>query len=172
VNWFLYFLLFLKASTFSFGGMSNLASLQRDLPIYHWAHLSDFGKAVAIGQVSPGPNGLWVVSLGYLTYGIPGAAMALLAITIPPFLILPLNTLYRRLEEQRWMEALLRSLVLVSVGLLLSSAWSILAETLQDRWSIPICLMACVLCITRRLGALALILLAACAGFLFYGLHF
>ncbi|GCE10894.1 chromate transporter [Tengunoibacter tsumagoiensis] len=168
---FFYFLLFLKASAFSFGGMSNLASLQRDLPPLHWAQTSDFGKAVAIGQTSPGPNGLWAVSLGYLTYSIPGAALALLAVTTPPFLILPLQAFYYRLQDQPWVEALLRSLALVSVGLLLSSAWAILASTLQDPWSIPICLIACGLCVSKRLGALWLILLAAGAGLLLYGLH-
>jgi chromate transporter len=72
----LYFLLFLKASLFSTGGFSNLPSLHQDLVSADWATDTDFGEAIAIGQISPGPNGLWTVSLGYITYGIPGAALA------------------------------------------------------------------------------------------------
>jgi chromate transporter len=51
-----------------------------------WAKEAEFGHA--IGQISPGPNGLWVISLGYLTYGIPGALFALIAITLPALLVL------------------------------------------------------------------------------------
>lgn len=171
INFFVYFLLFLKASAFTFGALSNLAVLQHDLPVYGWAQATDFSQAVAIGQITPSSNGLWVVSLGYLTYGIPGAAAALLAMTIPPFLILPLNAFYHRLQEQPWVDALLHSLTLVSVGLLLSSAWAILSGTLQDRWSIVICLGVCGICMSRRLGTFALLLLAAGAGLLLYGLY-
>jgi len=58
--------LFLKASLFSTGGFSNLPSLHQDLLANAWAKEADFGQSIAIGQISPGPNGLWVISLGYL----------------------------------------------------------------------------------------------------------
>ena len=67
INPFIYFLLFLKASLFSTGGFSNLPSLHQDLIANGWAKEVDFGESIAIGQISPGPNGLWVISLGYLT---------------------------------------------------------------------------------------------------------
>ena len=86
INPLIYFLLFLKASLFSSGGFSNLPSLHQDLIGDGWANEADFGQSVAIGQISPGPNGLWVISLGYLTYGLLGAVFALIAIVIPPFL--------------------------------------------------------------------------------------
>ena len=69
INPLIYFLLFLKASLFSSGGFSNLPSLHQDLLGNGWANDTDFGQSIAIGQISPGPNGLWVISLGYLTYG-------------------------------------------------------------------------------------------------------
>jgi chromate transport protein ChrA len=62
----------------------------------------------------------------------------------------------------------MHSLTLVSVGLMLASAWSILHDTLQDRWSVPICLVVCALCMSRRLGAFSLLLLAAGAGLALY----
>src|SRR5689334_8097381 len=101
INPFIYFLLFLKASLFSSGGFSNLPSLHQDLIGDGWASDADFGQSVAIGQISPGPNGLWVISLGYLTYGFLGAFLALVAITIPPFLVIPISAIYTRIEHQR-----------------------------------------------------------------------
>src|SRR5487761_2663562 len=83
INPFVYFVLFLKASLFSSGGFSNLPSLHQDLLVRSWASDSQLGQGNAIGQISPGPNGLWVIALGYFTYGVPGAALALVAITLP-----------------------------------------------------------------------------------------
>ena len=71
-----YFWAFLKASLFSTGGTGNLPSLHADLIPAHVATTQHFAEALAIGQLSPGPTGLWVVGLGYLTRGLAGAAMA------------------------------------------------------------------------------------------------
>src|SRR5258708_12563927 len=100
INPLIYFLLFLKASLFSTGGFSNLPSLHQDLLANAWAKEADFGQSIAIGQISPGPNGLWVISLGYLTYGYLGAFLALIAITIPALLVLAISAGYTRIEHQ------------------------------------------------------------------------
>src|SRR5450631_1059948 len=97
---FTYLLLFLKASLFSSGGFSNLPSLHQDLIGNGWAKEADFGQSIAIGQISPGPNGLWVISLGYLTYGYLGALFALIAITLPPLLVLAIAAVYTHIEHQ------------------------------------------------------------------------
>src|SRR5574340_61707 len=97
INPIIYFLLFLKASLFSSGGFSNLPSLHQDLLASHWATDAEFGQSIAIGQISPGPNGLWVISLGYFTYGYVGALLALIAITIPPLLVLGIAAIYGRI---------------------------------------------------------------------------
>src|SRR5256885_15530780 len=87
INPLIYFLLFLKASLFSTGGFSNLPRLHQDLLANGWAKESYFGQSIAIGQISSGPNGLWVISMGYFTYGIAGAALPLIAITLPAPLV-------------------------------------------------------------------------------------
>ena len=99
-----YFLLFLKASLFSTGGLSNLPSLHQDLIARHWASDSDFGHSVVIGQFKPGPTGLWVISLGYLTHGYLGAALALVAIMIPALLVLVISAGYARIERWHWIQ--------------------------------------------------------------------
>src|SRR5205807_7093399 len=100
INPLIYFLLFLKASLFSSGGFSNLPSLHQDLIANGWATDADFGQSIAIGQTSPGPNGLGVISLAYLTYGFLGAFFALMAITLPALLVLLLSPGYSRLENK------------------------------------------------------------------------
>src|ERR1700730_13925137 len=116
INAFIYFLLFLKASLFSSGGFSNLPSLHQDLIAEGWAIEANFGQSLAIGQISPGPNGLWVISLGYLTYGPLGALLALIAITIPPFLVLAISAIYDRASKLSWVNALMRGVSLAVIG--------------------------------------------------------
>jgi chromate transporter len=122
----IYFLLFLKASLFSTGGFSNLPSLHQDLIANGWAKESYFGQSIAIGQISPGPNGLWVISLGYLTYGFPGALLALIAITIPALLVLVVSAGYTHIEHRAWVRGAMHGVSLAVVGLLLTVVWTIL----------------------------------------------
>src|SRR5438045_9701879 len=95
INPFIYFLLFLKASLFSTGGFSNLPSLHQDLIATGWAKEVDFGESIAIGQISAGPNGLWVISVGYLTYVYLGAFLALIAICISPLRGIAVTAVHR-----------------------------------------------------------------------------
>lgn len=166
----IYFLLFLKASLFSINSTGNIPSLHQDLLARGWAQETQFGEAIAIGQISPGSNGLWAVSLGYLSYGWLGALLALLAITFPPFLVLPLTAIYQRIEHRAWAQAGLRSLLLASIGFLLTAAWSIFGSIgHQVNWvDLLICLAACLLCLSRRIGSLPILLAAAGAGYLLY----
>jgi len=83
-----YFWLLLKASLFSTGGTGNLPSLHADLLARGWANEQQFAESLAIGQISPGPSGLWVISLGYLVDGLRGAVLTLIAISLPPLVVL------------------------------------------------------------------------------------
>jgi chromate transporter len=165
-----YFLIFLKASLFSTGGFSNFPSLHQDLLANHWAQESDFSQALVIGQLSPGPNGLWVIALGYLTAGYAGAALALLAISMPPFIALLWRALYRRIEGQRWVEALMRGVSLAVVGITLTTVWTIVSRSGSDWRAWLIALAAFALALTKRVHVFVILLLAAGAGYLLYGL--
>ncbi|MBE3561299.1 MAG: chromate transporter [Ktedonobacteraceae bacterium] len=168
INPLLYFLLFLKASLFSSGGLSNLPSLHQDLIEPHWASDADFGQAVAIGQISPGPNGLWVISLGYLTYGFVGAFLALIAITLPPLLVLVVSATYNRIEHQRWVPGFMRGISLAIVGAMLTVVWSILRQPGVDWRGWLIAVTAFGLALTRRVPLIAILALAGIAGYVIY----
>ena len=170
INPLLYLVLFIKASLFSSGGFSNLPSLHQDLISEGWAIEADFGQSLAIGQLSPGPNGLWVISLGYLTYGFTGAALALLAITIPPFLVLAIAAIYDRIATLNWVNALMRGVSLAVIGIMLSVSWTILTRSNLDWRSLLLAAAACGLALTKRVNILVILLLAAAAGYVLYGL--
>jgi chromate transporter len=96
MDWLTYFLLFLKSALLSTGGFGPLPILHDDFISRGWASERQFTEALGVGQISPGPNGLWVVSFGYLTGGLPGAMLALLGILLPPFAVLLVQRGYQR----------------------------------------------------------------------------
>jgi chromate transporter len=168
-NPWLYLLIFLKASLFSSGGMGNLPSLHQDLRSLGWATEADFGQALLTGQISPGPNGLWVVSLGYLTGGYLGALFALLAITLPCLLVLVISAIYRHREAQQWMHHMMRGIAVAVGGLLLTVCWPLLGGTSLDGRKWLIGAMAFGLGLSGRVPLLLILVLAAGMGYLCYG---
>jgi chromate transporter len=168
INPLVYFALFLKASLFSTGGLSNLPSLHQDLIGLGWAADRDFGEAVAIGQISPGPNGLWVVSLGYLTYGYAGAALALLAVLVPPLLVLAVAAAFARIARHRWVDGLMRGISLAVVGVMGSVCWTILRQPGADWKGLLFAGGAFALAASRRVSPIGILALAALIGLAVY----
>ncbi len=89
----------LKASTLSTGGLGNAPILHADLVRTGLATEGQFSSALAVGQLSPGPSGLWVVALGYLLGGIAGGLAAFAAVCLPPFVVLAVAAMVARAGE-------------------------------------------------------------------------
>jgi chromate transporter len=168
INPLTYLLLFLKASLFSSGGFSNLPSLHQDLIGNGWAKEANFGQSIAIGQISPGPNGLWVISLGYLTYGYLGALFALIAITLPPLLVLVIASVYTHIEHQKRVQGAMYGVSLAVIGLLLTVCWTILYQPGADWKGLLIATGAFGLALSRKVNILLILALAGLAGYLLY----
>ncbi len=168
INPLLYFLLFLKASLFSTGGFSNLPSLHQDLLRAHWASESNFGESIAVGQIGPGPNGLWVICLGYFSYGYLGATLAFIAITLPPLLVFAVAAIHSRIKHLQWVDGSIRGVSLSVVGILITVCWTILHEPGVDRVSWMIACGAFALAFNRRVPLVAILALGGAAGYLLY----
>jgi chromate transporter len=164
-----FFWLFLKASLFSTGGLGNLPFLHHDLLSLGWAKESDFVTAIAVGQVSPGPTGLWSISLGYLMYGWLGAGLALAALSLPPLLILVVSAFYSRLESYPLVQNFTRGLSLGVVGLTLTVALGLAGSAIPDARGVLIALAALALAISKKVPIILILLLAALSGIFLYG---
>ena len=168
MNPLVYFWLFLKASLFSTGGMGSLPSLHADLLARRWAGERHFVEALAIGQVSPGPNGLWVISLGYLTNGLKGAALALAALCLPPLLVLAIERAYRRVQHHPGVEGFVRGLMLAVVGIFAVVMLGFLRSSGMDVRSLGIACCSAALALTKRVPIVLILAGAAVAGMLLY----
>lgn len=160
----LYFLLAFKASLFSTGGFGNVPSLHDDLLARHWATERNFAEALAVGQISPGPNGLWIISLGYFVDGVPGALLSLAAITLPPLLIVAVEWLYHRTRSHPAVEGFIRGLGLATVGIFVVVLQRLLHDVGLNARTLLICGASIGLGFFRRIPVIAVLLAAAAAG--------
>ena len=167
----LYFAL-LKGTATSFAGLASLAVI-RDALVVHHRVLTDqaLTDAVVITRSTPGPVGLYVVSVGYFVAGIPGAVVGWLAMATPALLVIPLVALVGKRFEHPRVKSVLRCVVLASAGLLLATAIPLGREALTDLFSVVIAAAALVALLRTKievawviLGAAALSSLAAGAG--------
>ena len=163
-----YFLLILKASVLAWGGGGNLPSIHQDFTDRGWANDQQFGSALAIGQLAPGPVGLWVVALGYMTAGLTGAGLASAAIVLPPLLVLPLARVHRRYATTPAMRGFIRGIALGVSGTLPVILVRIMSGYGFDVGGALIVAGSVGLVASRKVPLAAVLALAAVAGVLLY----
>lgn len=167
MNLLLFFWFLLKASLFSTNGIGNVPILHSDLLARGWATEKEFGQALAVGQVAPGPNGLWVVSLSYFVAGWRGSLLALIAICLPPFLALAVSKLYHRVKHHPAIEGFLLGLTLAAVGIFVVVLLRVLADVGVNAHSLLILTASMALGAWRRVPLVLILSLGGVAGYLF-----
>ena len=163
-----YFWLLLKGSLFSTGGTGNLPSIHADLLARGWATDQQFAEALAIGQISPGPSGLWLVCLGYLTDGVRGGVLASLALCVPPLLVVAVERLHRQRGEHPAMKGFVRGLGLAVAGNVLVILLILLHTNGIDLRSLLIVAASLALGLTRRVPVVVVLGLGCLAGVVLY----
>jgi chromate transporter len=165
------FLVCLKASMLSSGGLQALPLLRDDL-ITQRSVLTDadFLSAVAIGRITPGPNGLFIVTIGYYAAGLPGALVGALGLALPPFLAIGLVRAHRSLAGRPWVAGLTRGIAASAVGLLCSLGYSFTVPLLAQPASVLILVAALVVLIITRADALPVLAGGAVVGIGLYAL--
>jgi len=164
------FWVFLKAALFSTSGTGNLPMLHTDLLAHGWATESMFAEALAIGQLSPGPTGLWVLSLAYLIDGVRGAGLALVAIALPPLTAIGVHAVYVRHGAHPAVQGFVRGLMLAVASMFVVVLLRILVQNSIDIRSVVIALLAVVATWRRSIPVPVVLLIAGIAGILNYEL--
>ena len=114
-------LFFLKVGAVLYGGgYVLLAFLEQGLVRQNaWLTHQQLLDAVAIGQFTPGPVLSTATFIGYVLGGVPGAAVATVAIFLPSFFYVALLApILFRLRQSAWMAAFLDSVNVCAVALM------------------------------------------------------
>ena len=156
-----YFLTILKAFLLSTGGFGPLPSVHQDLVPLGFAQERNLTEALSVGQLSPGPNGLWVVALGFLIGGVPFAIMAALAAMLPPLFILLIQRVYQRVSHLPATHGLLDGLALTIIGVGIIVLGSLLFSEGLDLGLIAIAAFGAAATLLRRLPSIVVIGIAA-----------
>ncbi len=165
MNPFVIYLLLLKATLTSFSGLASLPMVRNDFVVErHVLTDRQLNTAVVAGRTGPGPNGLYLVSVGYFVGGWPGAAAGLLAVMTPAFLILPMMYWLGRRAEHPRVKSAIRSVILASAGLLFAASLPLASDALTGPLMSAIVLIAFALLSFTRVDSAWVMLGAATVG--------
>lgn len=162
MNIFLLYLVLLKGTITAFAGLASLPVIQ-DALVFHYHVLTDkqLNEAVVITRSTPGPVGLYIVSVGYFVDGVPGAIAGWAAMSTPALLIIPLvHFVGRRMDHPR-VKGVLQTIVIASAGLLLAAAIPLAHDALTDPVTVAIAVASLVLLLVTKIDTLWIILSAA-----------
>jgi chromate transporter len=162
---FLLYVLMLKATLTSFNGPSSLPILRDDLVVRrHVLTDRQLNAAVVAGRCSPGPMGIYVVSVGYFVAGIPGAFAGFLAMITPAFLIIPLLRYVGHRAEDPRIRGTLNAAVIASVGLILCSAVPLAKDAITGWFPLVIGVASIAILAFTRIETIWIILGSVAAG--------
>lgn len=167
MNWILFFWVVLKSVLFSTGGFGPFPSLHADFIARGWASEKHFTEALSIGQITPGPNGLWVVSLCYLVAGLPGAILSCIALVLPPLLILIVRRGYNRIGHHPATQGLLDGVVLVITSFSVIILGRMLLSSGIHIGMMAIATISAILAISRRVSINIILIVAVLIGLIF-----
>jgi chromate transporter len=123
MNLILLYLLLFKAVVTSFSGMASLPVVRNDFVVTrHILTDRQLNTAIVAGRTGPGPNGLYLVSVGYFAAGLPGALAGLIALLTPAFLIIPLMNWIGEHANLPRVRGAIRAVILGSAGLLMAAS--------------------------------------------------
>ena len=78
MNWLLLYVVLLKATVTSFSGLASLPIIRDELVVKrHVLTDEQLNMSIVVTRTTPGPVGLYVVSVGYFADGLPGGGSRL-----------------------------------------------------------------------------------------------
>jgi chromate transporter len=139
----------LIASFIGFGGLSSLPVLRGQLQSVGLPADSLLLHSLAIGNISPGPNGLYLVVVGYFIAGVKGAGVATVALAIPPFLAIVLDRIRNQLLPQARFRAVMTSLSLAVIAVLVPSSVALARNAGTDMLGIAMVVVGIILLLCK-----------------------
>ena len=165
------FLTFSGMSVLLFGGGFVFIPLIQQIVVQEqgWLTRQEFIDAIALGQITPGPILISAAFIGYKVMGFLGAAIATVAIFLPPALLMLVSAHFlMRARESTVVKAVLRGIRPAVIGMIAAAAWSIGATAVPNWLSAAIFLAALTALFRLRVDVAWIIPSAGLAGLLLY----
>lgn len=135
---------------------------------FHWLADDEFRDIYGLGQLSPGPNMLMVIAIGYWVAGYPGAALAFVGFFAPSSIIcFGASRLWNRFEGSEWRLAVQRGMAPIVVGLMAAGTVSVARVAIEGWITTALALSVFVILLVRKINPALLILVGAVIGYFF-----
>jgi chromate transporter len=150
------------------GGLGVVPELERQVVDRHqWVTAREFLDGYTLSQLTPGPNMLVAVFVGYRAHGLAGALLACTAMFLPvSILTAVIARHWETLRERPWALAAERALAPIGIGLMGAVVYTLARSGVQDWATGALALLAAVVLYGRWLPPIALVLTAGLAGWL------
>jgi chromate transporter len=161
------FLVFLKIGAILFGGGYVLVALIRSNLVARlgWISERQLLDAIAMGQITPGPLSTTATFIGYLLAGIPGAAIATVAIFLPAFFFVAISgPLVPRLRQSPLAGAVLDGVNVAALALISVVTWQLFRAAVVDWTTLGLAGLSFFLLIRYRVNSVWLVLGGAAIG--------
>lgn len=156
----------IKSTCTSFAGLASLPAIRDELVgEHHWVTDEQIDQAVVITRTTPGPVGVWVVSIGYMADGVPGAVAGWIAMAAPSLLVVLLVGYFGKRAQHPRVRNMLQCVVLASAALLVLATIPIGRDALHGPLTVAITVVALPLLIAKRINTLWIIAGAAALSF-------
>jgi chromate transporter len=120
--------------------------------------------AFALARVTPGQANLYVASIAYMMFGLPGSVLSILVIALPSYLMIPLLHSYEFLRGNRLVLNMTRGLGATAVGLLLATTWNLAKDSMTAPVTWVVLALGLALLVFTRLPTVVSLLAATAAG--------
>ena len=131
-----------------------------------WLDPDQLIASVAIGEITPGPLFTTSTAIGYLVLGVPGAAVATVAMFLPAFLIAMLvGRFMPALERAAWARPVLRGLVAAVVGVMAAVTFQLGQRVITGWVPAVLGLLALIAVLRTRISGLVLIPIGGIVGY-------
>lgn len=158
----------LYLSAFTFGGGYVIVTLlkKKFVDECHWIEEDEMLDLVAIAQSAPGAiavNGAIVV--GYKLAGMLGAAVAIVATIIPPFVIISVISVFYEAFRDNFLVSQMLTGMQAGVGAVIASVvWQMGADVVRSKSAASVLIMAAAFAATCFFGVNVVLVILAAAG--------
>lgn len=149
------------------GGLGVLAEMERQVTRHQWVTAREFVDGYTLSQLTPGPNMLVVVFVGFRAYGVPGALVATLGMFLPTSLLtLAVARHWTSLRQRPWAQAAERALTPIGIGLMAAGAWTLGRSAIHDALTGGLAAAALLTFMTGRVPPILVVLAAGGAAWM------
>ena len=168
LGWF-----FLKVGSLIFGGgFVIIPFIEREVVNnLGWLTRREFLDGLALGQITPGPVVITATFVGYKVASFPGALVATAAIFLPSFFFVFLGAGFlRKIEDSRYVQALLKTINVTAVGAILGALWSLSRASLWHVFPLALFVASLIALLRYKVNFLKVLLCGALLGWLAHGM--